>query len=103
MAIVKKFSGKVGNRIVRLRYDVDTCTVRAVCKTPEYASQYLAKMIVEGNIGSIDAIIYSKSNRSKIVHMIKGDSIASFLRDSIVEDKPKGKKFTDFLSDIENN
>ena len=102
MGIVKKYSAKVGNRIVRLTYNADTNIVRAICKTPEYASQYLSQMIVEGNIGSIDAIIYSKSLRSKIVFMIKGENVALFLRDNSTEEKTKGKKFSDFLSEIEN-
>jgi len=99
MGIVKKYSAKMGNRIVRLTYDTNTNIVRAVCKTPEYASKYLAQMIIEGNIGTIDAIIYSKSLRNKVVYMIKGDSIKSFLRDTSAESKPKSKKFTDFLSE----
>ena len=102
MAIVKKYSAKVGNRIVRLTYNADTSIVRAICKTPEYASSHLAQMIVEGNIGPIEAIIYSRSLRSKVVYMVKGENIALFLRDNSIEDKPKGKKFTDFLSEIEN-
>jgi len=99
MGIVKKYSAKIENRIVRLTYDTNTNIVRAVCKTPESASKYLAQMVIEGNIGTIDAIIYSKSLRNKVIYMIKGDSIANFLRDTSTETKPKGKKFTDFLSE----
>ena len=76
----RTFDGKHKNQQVRLGYHLDKKSVRIVCKKPETGSEYLRKLITDGHIGLVDAVIYSPRHDSKVIALMRGVGLDKFLR-----------------------
>lgn len=94
--IITKFK----NRKIRVFYNEEKSSARVVCSSPELASQFLSKLIVERQIGGIDSIIYSSAHNSKVVVLVRGNEIDKFLRIGQPRTAPPKRKFTEFLDEI---
>jgi hypothetical protein len=80
---IKIFDGKHKNQQVRLQYHLDKKSVRIVCRRPETGSEYLRKLITDGHIGLVDAVIYSVRLDSKVIALMRGIGLDKFLRAGI--------------------
>jgi len=100
MGATKKFeSAKFLNHKVQVRCDVDRHIVRIICSKQEIASRYLARLIVEKKIGSVDTVIYSAAKNSRVVALLRGESLNRFLRAGQKHPLPKPKKKFSELAD----
>lgn len=79
----KNFDGKHKNQQVRLTYDLEKKSVRVICRKPETGSEYLRKLITDGHIGLVDAVIYSVRIDSIVVALMRGIGLDRFLRAGI--------------------
>ena len=85
---IKTFDGKHKNQQVRLAYHLDKKSVRIICRKPETGSEYLRKLITDGHIGLVDAVIYSSKIDAKVVALLRGMGLDRFLRSGV---QPSGK------------
>ena len=84
----KIFDGKHKNQQVRLTYHLDKNVVRIICRKTETGSEYLRKLITDGHIGLVDAVIYSVRAKSTVVALMRGIGLDKFIRAGI----PKAAK-----------
>lgn len=104
MSATKKFdASKFLSYKIQVRYDQDRHVVRIVCVNREVSSKYLSRLIVEKKIGSVDTVIYSSAKNSKIVALLRGESLNRFLRIGQQHPLPKPKKTFSELADTTAN
>jgi hypothetical protein len=82
---IKVFDTKISKRQVRLRYNAVKKSVRIVCKNSDDGAVHLRNLITNGNVGLIDAVIYSARHDSKIISLIRGATLDKFLRSGTKE------------------
>ena len=73
---IKTFDGKHKDQQVRLAYHLDK------------KSEWYAKLITDGHIGLVDAVIYSSKTNAKVVALLRGVGLDKFLRSGV---QPSGK------------
>jgi hypothetical protein len=95
----KIFDGKHKNQQVRLSYDLEKKTVRLICRKTETGSEYLRKLITDGHIGLVDAVIYSVRRESKVVALMRGIGLDKFIRAGIPKaaSVPSRKSFREIV------
>jgi hypothetical protein len=92
----RTFDGKHKNQQVRLGYHLDKKSVRIVCKKPETGSEYLRKLITDGHIGLVDAVIYSPRHDSKVIALMRGVGLDKFLRAGVPPSKKAAERRKSF-------
>lgn len=104
-AKTKTFDGKQKNQRVRVKYNLDRECVRLICKKPETGAEYLRRLITDQMVGRIDAVIYSSRQDSKVVWLLRGDSLDKFLRtqEEIPQPDNQRKSFTQIASEAESS
>ena len=84
----KTFDGRHKNHRVRLTYRDDKHSIRIVCSKPEVGADYLRKLITSNKIGHVDAVIFSTRRDSKVVALMRGNGLDTFLRSGMEDTKP---------------
>lgn len=85
----KTFDGRHQNHKVRLTYRFDKNSIRIICSKPEIGADYLRKLIVSKKIGLVDSVIFSTRPNSKVVALMRGTGLDSFLRAGTSEETKK--------------
>lgn len=102
----KTFDGRHKNHRIRLTYNLNKNVVRIICAKPESGSNYLSKLILEKKIGLVDSVIYSAKSDSKVVALMRGAGLDSFLRagtkkPETKQPKSSKKTFSDMATESE--
>lgn len=101
----KNFDGKFRNQQVRVTYNLEKNTVRIVCRQPDTGSAYVRNLITGGHVGPVDAVIYSVRPDSRVVALMRGNGLDSFLRAGLTkaEKVPARKSFRDIIEKEESD
>ena len=100
----KNFDGKYKNQKVRVSYDLEKKTVRVICREPNTGSAYVRNLITAGHVGLVDAVIYSSRPDSRVVALMRGTGLDSFLRAGLTkaEKVPTRKSFRELINNEED-